>query len=278
MRKPSSKSFQVWCGRVAVMFFAGVVFTSCGVDQYGFNPVVLPQIEPSPLPSGPVPSPTPSCSVGSTQKKLRIFVMVDNSGSTEETDPNQDYRVETMNRFLAQYGLRTNLTYGFGYFADSAYVYDTNEARFRTSSANAPFGNARQTENALSIYHRSIPPEGGTGYGAAFDAIRGAIAKDQASGVAQDYVVIFMSDGQPTDLYGDIPAQIRSQVDSLKRTAQAGGRSLTVSSVYFGPRSDSTSIRNLKTMATQGAGQFVDTNSLGSGGLVIDDLITIPGC
>ncbi len=221
----------------------------------------------------------PGCTAGSTLRPLRILVMVDNSGSTDSTDPSQTYRVQTLRTFLAAYGSHANLSYGFGYFDDSGYLYDVGSAAFREHDANVPFGSATQIGAALDTYHASIPPSGNTAYGEAFSALSAAVTRDEAGGSAQDYAVVFMSDGQPTDIDSDVTNRLTALVTNLRQTAAANGKShLTVSTVYFGSGSDATSIRNLRTMAEQGGGQFVDTNHLDQGGLAIDDLVTIPGC
>src|SRR5271167_3498882 len=49
------------------------------------------------------------------QGQVRILFMVDNSGSTSTTDPNHDYRAQTISTFLSQFGSKTNFSYSFGY-------------------------------------------------------------------------------------------------------------------------------------------------------------------
>lgn len=221
----------------------------------------------------------PGCTASSTARPLRILVMVDNSGSTDGTDPNQNYRVQTLRNFLATYGSHANLSYGFGYFDDAAYLYDAGSGTFRAHDAPVPFGSAIEIGSALDVYHGSIPPSGSTAYGEAFSALSAAVTRDESAGNSQDYAVVFMSDGQPTDIDSDVGARLSALVTNLRTKASANGTShLTVSTVYFGSGSDSTSIRNLRTMAAEGGGQFVDTNHLDQGGLAIDDLVTIPGC
>jgi len=221
----------------------------------------------------------PGCSAGTTAKNLRILVMVDNSGSTAGTDPSQYYRVQTLRSFLTTYGSHPNLQYSFGYFADNAYLYDMNLGHFARGSVANPLGNATEVSSALDTYHANIPPSGGTGYTAAFGALSSAITRDEGLGSADDYAVVFMSDGQPTDIAGDVISGIHSLVTNLNTVAIANGHShVAVSAVYFGSANDATSIANLRAMATQGGGQFVDTNHLDAGRLSIEDVVTIPGC
>jgi hypothetical protein len=246
--------------------FLSFAVAGCGKAPSGF---ALRQADP----------PASECTIDSTAQSLRIFVMVDNSGSTEQTDPSQYFRVQTLRTFLGTYGSHANLAYGFGYFADDAYLYDVNLGRYVRASVANPFGTSAEVSGALDTYHASIPPRGNTGYSAAFSAIESAITRDESAGRTGDYAVVFMSDGQPTDIDGDVPAGLSALVSSLKAATGANGKShLSVSTVYFGSAGDTTSIGNLRTMATQGGGQFVDTNHLAGGGLSIDDVVTIPGC
>ncbi len=248
-----------------------VAMGGCAKAPTGFRVNSQSQVD---LPPG-----APGCTAGTTTSNLRILVMVDNSGSTESSDPSQYFRVQTLRNFLASYSNHVNLRYSFGYFDDDGYLYDMNLGRFTKGSASVPFGTAAGESGALDYYHSTIPPLGGTGYVAAFDALSSAITRDEASGTVADYAVVFMSDGQPTDIDGNVPTAISNLVTSLKNATAANGHShLAVSTVYFGRASDTTSISNLRSMATVGGGQFVDTNHLSSGGLSIDDVVTIPGC
>jgi len=202
--------------------------------------------------------------------------MIDNSGSTNTTDPNHYYRVKTIQDFLANYGSHTNLTYSFGYFSGTTSPeYDMVQNKFKSSTLNI-FGNATGLSSALTKYE-STSSSGNTPYSAAFAALNSEVTADEQAGTKQDYVIVFMSDGQPTDINGNVASGIISMVDQLRLSVQNNGSSLmTVSSVYFGPENDNISIGNLQTMANEGQGQFVDTNINGT--LSIHDLITVPSC
>jgi len=250
----------------AFAIIAAFTISACGKAPAGFSV------------SGVTSGQGNGCTAGSTTKKLRILVMVDNSGSTASTDPDQYYRVETLRNFLAVHSASTNLSYGFGYFGDDAFLYDMNLGRFIEGSVSSPVGGHAGITGALDAYH-ALSPSGNTGYTAAFDALRSAITRDESTGNVEDYAVVFMSDGQPTDITGNVTTGIANLVDALKSAAGANGRShVAISSVYFGSASDSTSIGNLRGMANRGGGQFVDTNNLPPGGLSIDDVVTVPGC
>lgn len=221
------------------------------------------------------PAPTP-CTAATTTQNLRILFMVDNSGSTIQTDPDHSYRTKTVQAFLRNYGSHTNLTYSFGYFSGtSAKEFDGSRQNFQ-SNATVPFGNASFLTSALNLYD-TFYPGGYTPYGAAFNSLKTIIQQDEATGTKQNYVVVFMSDGMPTDISGNVNSGIISMVQNLRTTVQANGTSLlTVSAVYFGPESDNEAIGNLRTLANEGQGQFVDTNQLNSA-LQINDVITVPG-
>lgn len=228
-----------------------------------------------PLPDTDVPAP---CPPSKTTKNIRILFMLDNSGSTLTTDPNQLYRVQSVQKFNSDHGAsKPNLTYHLGYFGSRiAYMYDMILNRFDTPTAANPVGNSAQLATALSAYD-AVEPVGSTPYLAAFSSLQDTVSVDPNVGVnKKDYAVVFMSDGQPTDIAAPVPANLTSLVNSLKAAASAKGSMLSVNTVYFGNPNDTVSIDNLRGMASTGGGQFVDTNKI-SGGIVIDDLINVPG-
>lgn len=213
-----------------------------------------------------------TCTVSTTSESLRIIFMVDNSGSTADTDPSEYYRITAVQNFLSAYGSNANFTYGFGYFAgDSAYLYDASTGTF-SSNASSPFGSASFLSAALTAYE-NVPDDGDTPYQAAFQTVQSAISKDSTT---SNYVLIFMSDGGPTDLNSPIDTSIVSIVDNLKTITENKGHLITVSSVYFGPDDDSDAKDHLEVMASEGGGQFFDTNTTTE--LEVDDIITVPGC
>lgn len=286
----SLKNFGV--ARVLVVLGVACIAAS-GCDQSYFSPVPGGAnggntANLSANPTGNPPGSGPSCStvLQSTTENLRIMFMVDNSGSTAITDPNQHYRVQTVQTFLTKYSSKTNFTYFFGWFAGTqAYLWDDPAATWDANTA-AAFGNATALNDALTAYQQ-ISPGGSTPYNAAFTAIQDSIQADESAGNKWDYVVVFMSDGMPTDLgytsssSSDITAldnELIGLVKNLMTTAASNGSSLlTFSTVYFGPEgnADPGAIMHLQDMAKTGNGQFVDTNV--NSNLQIDDLITVPG-
>jgi len=213
-----------------------------------------------------------------TSENLRIIFMVDNSDSTagkNGTDPNKVYRVQVLNNFLSMYGTKTNFNYSFGWFAPLAYNWDVSQSAFEANPKQA-VGTATDLSNALNAFE-PLSSQNGTAYKAAFAGIQNVIDGSSMPNDGWNYAVVFMSDGMPTDL-GSASGQaaaIQQLVANLQTDVTNHGALVSVSSVYFGPESDGTSINNLKTMAITGGGQFVDTNLVQT--LNISDVITIPG-
>src|SRR5205823_2391360 len=143
---------------------------------------------------------TCSGALNTYNKNLRIIFMVDDSGSTFSTDPNFLYRRQSIQNFVAQYGLKPNFTYAFGEFGnDSASFYNIGTSGFSSSSQNV-FGNSSDLDNALNVYVNSPDHGGSTPYISALNAINNIVANDvDLPGYETDYAVVFMSDGAPSD-------------------------------------------------------------------------------
>ena len=248
----------------------------------GGGPVVVAGAPSGPVTLGTGPG-TSTCSknLQSTTENLRIIFMVDNSGSTGSdpsigqvgTDPNHTIRTETVQTFITNYGSKTNFSYAYGYFSfSSAQLYDVSSGQFE-QSVTTPFFDVTDLSAALELYD-TITPNGNTPYGAAFAEVQGAIQQDEAAGNKFNYVMVFMSDGMPTDLSGSVDNDIAKLVQGLDTAAAGNGSLITISSVYFGPADPSAS-EHLQAMATDGGGQFLNTNNGGS--ILISDIITVPG-
>lgn len=220
----------------------------------------------------------PICSnpITPATNNLRIIFMVDNSGSTNTTDPQQYYRNQVIQTFLSQYSNNTSLSFAFGYFeGTSAYLFDGSSQSF-VKNANQPFGGAGQLSSALTAYDK-IRPNGNTPYHAGFNEIQNAILADLQSGSGSaNYSVVFMSDGQPTDVSSSpsLTTNLVAMVQSFAGSIQAQHGAVAVSTVYFNPANNSGDSANLQAMAQAGGGQFVNTNVTSS--LVIADLVSVP--
>ena len=201
--------------------------------------------------------------------------MVDDSGSTTATDPNDSNRVAVIQAFLNKYSAKSNLTYSYSYFGSGVFTYDFSTAKFVAQSTNA-YGGASGMASALQTFE-SLGIDGATDYRKAFAQLTTLIENDQPAANDESYVVIFMSDGQPKDLNtpdataSEQLAGIASISDELISAAPAGR--ITLSTVYFGPP-DSEAENNLEAMAAIGDGQFINTNVTTQ--YSIDNLISVP--
>ncbi|MFL5815716.1 MAG: vWA domain-containing protein [Bdellovibrionia bacterium] len=263
------------------------------------SPSPTPSASPSPSASAsPSPSPTQVCQtvLQQTAKNLRILFMIDNSASTDHSDPSQYYRIQTLRNFLQNYGSKPNLTYSFSYFGTNTYTVDPvslsvfSSSNHPITSSDHLFGNSTFLSQALSIYEKKSA-EPGTLYLTALSTLQNMILNDMAQDPKWDYVVVFLSDGGASDNHLD-KNPLNKKVQDLRTMVSAHGHELTFSTVYFGAKEsdvikDPTAyygfnvsyaevVGNLKSMATAGNGQFLDTN-LNNGSLVIGDIITVPG-
>lgn len=214
-------------------------------------------------PSGPL------CTVQNVTGQVRIMIMLDNSGSTATTDPNDKVRVDTVNTFLATYGSKTNLTYSLGYFSQTASIYDMKSGR--VDNNGTAFGTAAQEAVALSNFE-TVAAQNATWYQSAFSALQSTIEADIAAGNNETYVVIFMSDGMNND--NGNPSTTGMVKSLLAAAPGSAGKSLaTVSTVFFGSP-DPSAMANLQGMATAGLGNFIDTNVTTT--FSLDGLISLP--
>lgn len=216
-----------------------------------------------------------------TTQNLRIIFMVDDSGSTLDTDPMKNYRALAAREFINKYGSKANFAYMFGYFASSNsffYNYQSDSFTNANTSVDNTVGNASELSEALDKYlDRNINKNANTPYDSAFNALNKAILADISAtdGMAKkpNYAIVFMSDGEPNpDRTND---EVKALVKNLKSAVLNKARLVTVSTVYFGPRNKNSAINKLKNMADEGNGQFVNTND--SSDLTIDDVISVPG-
>jgi Mg-chelatase subunit ChlD len=225
-------------------------------------------------PSNPNDPPVSGCVVQNVSQNLRILFMVDDSGSTATTDPNNANRVTTIDTFLNTYASKSNLTYSYNYFGTNAASFNMASDTFVSSVPSSVFGTADDARAALTAFKNLKGTAGNTNYSSAFSRIQSIIQNDLASNSNESYVVIFMSDGQPTDQGSSAVNQINgiTSLSSSLMGLAASGR-ITLSTVYFGP-SDAQAQNNLQTMAALGGGQFINTNVTTQ--YSIDNLINVP--
>lgn len=247
------------------------VETSTPIAEESSQPV--PTSVPTVVPTGDSGHGSNTCQIKTLSKPVRILVMVDNSGSTAATDPNKKHRVQTVHKFLSDYGSKQNITYSYGEFHLHASSYDMSLGQF-VADPRAPFGDAAGEKAALKKFQHS-KSAGHTSYKEAFNLLRKLMSDDLRSTDTESYVIIFMSDGQPTDLGGTAASElagITAGVKDLLDTVPKGR--LTISTVFFGDNRDRRSVRNLSTMADLGNGQFVNSNTAAT--ISIDHIINVP--
>ncbi len=250
------------------------------------SPLPAPVAQPTPVISLPQPTATPvKCvdTIEQTTDNLRIIFMVDNSGSTLDTDLNQIIRAQTIENFLTKYGAKTNFSYSFGFFDDDTYVFNIANQKFVNATRKGlppnVFGDSGDLAQALRLFSK-VRGFGGTNYGQAVDAVKDMINQDHKSKISWNYVLVFMSDGQPSDISAPVAEHLKSMIELVMNAAVKRSALATASMVLFDPAEDAqyaSSKRNLSAMAEQGKGQFFDTNFPPAGGLAIDDIISVPG-
>jgi Mg-chelatase subunit ChlD len=207
---------------------------------------------------------------------LKLLFVVDMSGSNFSnpgSDPNKVMRAGSIQQFFNDYNAKTNFSWGFiGFQGSSA------EALITNGSVSSPRISSDKNDMQSAIDNfKGQADSGNTPYKAALNMAKQVISADGASASANTkYVVVFLSDGMPTDYpntsTGD--SQINSDVQSLVNLIP--GR-VSFNTIYYGPDDPSASGR-LKNMATAGGGEFLDTNANATGkSFYISDVIKIPG-
>jgi hypothetical protein len=186
---------------------------------------------------------------------LKILFVVDNSGSTANTDPSNQYRILAVQNLIAKYGANPNFQYGYSYFSGTdgstaaygTWDFDTKTNSFfsfqvTSNSSNtsvnyadsvvpslksySPFGNVSSLQSALSAFE-NLGAGGHTPYKAAFAAISNIVMQDLATASdpkGTSYAVVFMSDGGPSDLAvqqdSDFSQVISKNVSELQTIVQ----------------------------------------------------------
>lgn len=215
-----------------------------------------------------------SCTLNELQRPVKIIFMVDNSPSTDGvygSDPKKFYRLQLVEKFLANYEGNTKLSYSYSYFSSSALTFEmADNSNFKAGAVKAAFGPPAGLRAALDEFSK-ISSSGTTYYSPAFATIERLVQSVPEPG--SDFVVIFMSDGEPKDNWSKDQQveKIRNLVKSL--IVKAGDGHLTVSAAYFGNVDKVQSVKNLQAMATEGDGVFVDSSVTD---FHIEDLISLP--
>ncbi|MDX9731060.1 MAG: VWA domain-containing protein [Bdellovibrionales bacterium] len=245
------KAFSWRAAAIAASVFVTVLaFQNC--DQTRLTLISQPMA--SAKSNGEICAITPSL----FESYTKVMFVVDKSGSNVTTDTN-NYRVNTITDFFRLHQNNAYIQWGLVVFNGTGalpYVEQGGVAAFTSDIATMT--------NAINRIGMEAD-SGGTPYGAAVNLVQTAIQVDkQTSGDTANYIVVFLSDGVPTDGYG-VNATMEAGIRGLK----ALGR-VSFSTVYYGPTSPAASTR-LEDMARIGDGKFLDTNF--SGQIPIDELL-----
>ncbi|PWU14470.1 MAG: hypothetical protein C5B49_13120 [Bdellovibrio sp.] len=197
------------------------------------------------------------------------MVMIDNSGSTIETDPKQAFRLQLLNNFFNNYQAKTNFFWGLSYFGN-----DEVQSLVGMGPGTA-FGDAAAMTNAIHAY-TWVFPQGDTPYFLALNALTADIQSDSGLKDADtSYAIVFMSDGIPDPAVAD-----NDLIAAVKGIVGLKPNHVTFSTIYFdltnsiGPDAVQAAAR-LQMMANYGGGQFANTLFQGAN-LKLNDIATVP--
>lgn len=177
---------------------------------------------------------------------VKVWFVIDDSGSMQTNDPNQK-------RYAEPKSLATRMEKpGVFFFGAETFAGDANGAK-RITQPN------RFTDSAATfgqnIDAAKNPGNGGTPYLAAlnftFGELSDDVRKDPVSARRSRYVIIFLSDGAPTDSQ---PPQILEAVKTIMSLKKDVG-AITLNTVFLGGPTGTTQTL-LETMATEGGGIF----------------------
>lgn len=276
-----------------LLFACSPVGFSQSPEKVGANGVTDPN-----NPGGPNPETPPVCSdIGAIQRQTKIIFVVDTSGSNvvrtrdggmsgcdpedpdyatcnPATDPIKAFRGGAIQNFFSTYKHKSNFDWGFLVFGDINGSASSSLINPSLGLNSYISGSASQMQGAIDSFYR-MEDYGPTPFASALKLARGVVMNDPdlKSNPQAQYVVIFISDGFPTDYYDDLrrfdSQSLNDDIASL--LAISPGR-VSLSTIYYGTRQDPTAVELLKAMAAKGTGQFANVN-VNNTSLKIDDVI-----
>jgi hypothetical protein len=257
----------------------GVKFQSAGSSSVDAATVTSPAPAPVLSPT-PTPTPTPAPSSASCDPTLQVITrltkllfVVDTSGSNyvsdslgPGTDPDKSLRGGSIQQFFTNYSSKPNFQWGLIYFQQTQAYPLVNGFTQSTAVMQA----------AIDTF-MNVLDQGATPYLAALATASQEIADDpDLHAMTQpQYVVVFLSDGEPSDVADNASgsAQIVSAVQSL---VALGPSQITFNAVYYGV-ADPTASSLMQSMAQAGGGKFLDINANPANkSFQIEDTITVP--
>ena len=214
-----------------------------------------------------------------THLSADIWPIVQHTRNRRATDARQrgnvvDRRVRggSIQKFFDDYKAKSNFNWGFiGFRGSQALALinngDTGSGRFSASVSDM--------SAALSTFNGMFD-SGLTPYKAALSMATQIIQADTLASSDTKYVVVFLSDGMPTDYPPGSAGDAEMTKDVSALTSILPGR-VSFNTVYYGEVDASASGR-LRDMSLAGGGEFLDTNNNPTGkSFYIADYINIPG-
>lgn len=208
-----------------------------------------------------------------TTLPVKTLFIVDTSGSNASdskssgSDNDKSVRGGSIQQFFSTYSSHANFAWGFLTFSGSS------ATSLIGSTSNPVFSASPQSmQNAISSFY-GMRDGGLTPYRAALSLARQTVLNDTQSSTSNTkYVLVFLSDGLPDPEVSD--STLISDIQSI--IALRPGQ-ITFNTIYYGGV-DNVANQRLRTMATAGNGQFLDTNSNSTGKyFVISDVISVAG-
>ena len=246
-------------------------------------PVVTPP--PPVVTPPPTPVPPPVCTPEVIHIPTKVLFIVDKSSSNQGfwftnifgstyspgTDDNKVMRAGVISTFLEHHQSNANFSWGFITFSG-----ETAKNLIPGLPKNQIFTkDPTKMAGAIHEFQRKSD-QGDTPYLAALSLAYKGLAADPDLKTADkiNYIVVFLSDGVPTDYAADISGQKKLMAD-LGKLVKLSPK-ISFNTVYYGSKNDIASHR-LKQMSVLGKGQFLDTNLNPNGkDFQIDDIIKIP--
>lgn len=243
-----------WIAALALLWNTG-----CAPQKVAFEP-------------GPLNNEKNNCStdLGKTTVLTKMLFIIDMSGSNEGTenctlgsgctDPSKKMRFGSVDAFFDDYASRSNFKWNFNIFQGTTAMNLVNG-----------FGDAAAMQSGINTF-LAKKDEGNTPYLAALNLAEQTIAADPdlLSAKKPQYLIVFMSDGQPTDATGEM---LENEVDRIVNLSP--GR-ITFNTVYYGTGA-ATEAGLLETLAQKGNGHFLNTNTNPTGlDFAIKDVINVP--
>jgi hypothetical protein len=230
------------------------------------------------------------CNLFTLTVPVKILFVVDTSGSnnhqsTDEgtaycnpsasqvcapaTDPNKTFRSGSISAFFNVYQTKNNFSWGLEAFSND-----------QISNYTTGFENAQGMASSITFFN-SETDNGDTPYILALNAARNYIANDpdlNSTAVHPPlYNIIFMSDGYPTDALNNDGSVDMTEVDqAIAQIVALSPTRISLNAAYYGTIDDPVAANTLQSMATAGAGQFVNVDTSSTSSISISDLITIP--